>query len=74
MATEPSQSEGRDRFLALLNAAIEGLNLAKEVSSITPAKAVFGTASVLLVMIRVRSLQLRDVDPPVHIHLGFDGQ
>lgn len=74
MATEPSQSEGRDRFLASLNAAIEGLNLAKEVSSITPAKAVFGTASVLLVMIRVRSLQLRDVDPPVHIHLGFDGQ
>ena len=74
MATEPSQSEGRDRFLALLNAAIEGLNLAKEVSSITPAKAVFGTASVLLVMIRVRSLQLRDVDPPVHIHLGLDGQ
>ena len=34
--------------------AIEVLNLAKEVSSITPAKAVFGSVSVLLAMIRVR--------------------
>ena len=38
----------------MLNIAIEALNLAKEVSSITPAKAVFGSASVVL-MIKVGS-------------------
>ena len=31
------------------------MNLAKEVSSLTPAKAVFGSVGVLLTMIRVRS-------------------
>ena len=37
----------------MLNAAIKALDLAKEVSSLTPAKAVFGSASVLLTTIRV---------------------
>ena len=45
----------RDDALSLLNVAIEAMNLAKEVSSVTPAKAVFGSVSVLLTMIRVRS-------------------
>jgi hypothetical protein len=43
----------RDGALSLLNAAIEAMNLAKEVSSATPAKAVFGSVSVVLTMIRV---------------------
>ena len=43
----------RDGTLSLLNAAIEAMNLAKEVSSATPAKAVFGSVSVILVMIKV---------------------
>jgi hypothetical protein len=43
----------RDGALSLLNAAIEAMNLAKEVSSATPAKAVFGSVSVILVMIKV---------------------
>ena len=38
----------------MLNVAIEAMNLAKEISSVTPAKAVFGSVSVLLTMIRVR--------------------
>jgi len=46
----------RDNSLSSLNMAIEAMNLAKEVSSITPAKAVFGSVSALLTMIRVRSL------------------
>jgi len=46
----------RDDALSLLNVAIEAMNLAKEVSSITPAKAIFGSVSALLTMIRVRSL------------------
>ena len=48
--------------LSSLNAAIEAMNLAKEVSSMTPAKAVFGSVSVLLTMIRVGSL-LISYDP-----------
>ena len=50
----------RDGALSLLNAAIEVMNLAKEVSSPTPAKAVFGSVSVILTIIRVGLL-------PVHL-------
>ena len=53
MAPNSQQQKGRDRVFSTLNVVIEGLNLAKEVSSVTPAKAVFGSASVLLTMIRV---------------------
>ena len=45
--------KGRDGVLSTLNVAIEVLTLAKEVSSITPAKAAFGSVSALLTMIRV---------------------
>jgi len=56
MKGEYQQPEpGRDGVLSSLNMAIDGLNLAKEVSSITPAKAVFGTVSILLATIRVSS-------------------
>jgi len=36
-----------------LNVAIEALDLAKEISSIAPAKAVFGSVKVVLTIIRV---------------------
>ena len=49
----------RDDALSKLNEAIEDLNRAKEVSSITPAKAVFGSTSDLLPTIRVSSLSTR---------------
>ena len=49
----------RDGALSLLDAAIEAMNLAKEVSSATPAKAVFGSVSAILVMIRVGPLLVR---------------
>jgi len=42
----------RDNVLSSLNAAIEAMNLAGGISSVTPAKAVFGTVSVILTMIR----------------------
>ena len=58
MTTDPKQSKGRDGALSVLGIAIEGLNLAKEISSITPAKAVFGSASVILAMIKVRCFLL----------------
>ena len=37
----------------MLNAAIDAMDLAEKISSITPAKAVFGTVAVLLTMIKV---------------------
>lgn len=53
METESQRPKGRDGIVSSLNVAIDAINLAKEVSSITPAKAIFGTVSVLLAMIRV---------------------
>ncbi|KAF9781749.1 hypothetical protein BJ322DRAFT_1111675 [Thelephora terrestris] len=52
MATNSRQKKWQEKALSSLNVAIEVLNLAKEISSITPAKAVFGVASILLAMIR----------------------
>ena len=49
----------RDVALSSLNAAIEVMNLAREVSSITPAKAVFGSVSVILTIIKVSFLPVR---------------
>ena len=43
----------KENTISTLNAAIEALNLTKEVLSITPAKAVCGSVSVVLAMIRV---------------------
>lgn len=53
MEAKPQQPKGRDGTLSSLNIAIEAMNLAKEVSSITPAKAVFGSVSILLTMVKV---------------------
>ena len=55
MSTKRQRPKGQEGTLSSLNLAIEAMNLAKEISSITPAKAVFGSVSVLLSMIRVCS-------------------
>ena len=55
---EPQRQKRRISSLSSLNLAIDAVNLAKEVSSITPAKVVFGSVGVLLTMIRVRLLLL----------------
>ena len=52
--------------------AIEVLNLAKEVSSITPAKAVFGSISVLLTMTMVHFLPFYDGGLGVRVYPGVD--
>ena len=56
MDANPQRRNIQDNTLSLLNLAIEAMNLAKEVSSATPAKAVFGVVGALLTMIRVRFL------------------
>jgi len=56
MAGKSQQPKERETAMSALNMVIESLNLAKEISSVTPAKAVFGSVSVILTMIRVRFL------------------
>jgi len=45
-----------DNDISALNAAIDALNLAKELPGITPVKAGFDSASVILATIRVSLL------------------
>ncbi|KAF9791217.1 hypothetical protein BJ322DRAFT_435798 [Thelephora terrestris] len=52
MATNPQQPRERDGVVTTLNVFIEAFTLAKEISSITPAKAVFGSAAVILTTIK----------------------
>ena len=59
MDTKSQRQKRQDDTLSLLNVAIEAMNLAKEISSMTPAKAIFGSVSVLLAMIRVWPSLLR---------------
>ena len=56
MATSSQRPGGRDGTLSALNVAIETMDLA-EVSVIAPAKAAFGSVSVILTMIKVRYAQ-----------------
>ena len=69
-----SKQKHQDNTLTSLNAAIEAMNLAKEVVSMTPAKVVFGSAGILLAMIRVRLLQFCDDGRQVHTYPGLDGE
>ena len=56
MDANSNREKWRDGVLSSLNGAIEVMNLAKELASVTPAKAVFGSVGVLLTMIRVSVL------------------
>jgi len=55
MATKSQRPKGRENTISLLNAAIDAMDLAEKISSITPAKAVFATVGVLLAIIKVFS-------------------
>ena len=66
MTDKSKRPKGRDGVLSLLNVAIDGLNLAKELSSVTPAQAAFGSVTVLLTMIRVSFLIFCDEMSQVH--------
>jgi hypothetical protein len=69
MGPKSQRLKRRDGALSSLDAAIEAMNLAKEVSSMTPAKAVFGSVSILLTMIRVFFLLFSDELLQVHMHV-----
>jgi len=72
MEVKSQQPKDQKSVISLLIAAIEAVNLAKEVSSVTPAKAVFGTVSVLLTMLKVRFLVCVGL-LRAHAHPGRDG-
>ena len=55
MDANSKRQKRKENALSLLDVAIEALNLAKDVCGIPPAQAVFGSVSILLTMIRVRS-------------------
>ena len=74
MTDKSQQPKGRDGVLSSLNMAIDGLNLAKEISSITPAKAVFGSVAILLTMIKVCFFTFCVETVQVHTEPGHDGQ
>jgi hypothetical protein len=67
MDTKSRRSKRQDVTLSTLNAAIEAMNLAKEVSSMTPAKAIFGSVGVVLAMIRVGSLLIHLDEPQADV-------
>ena len=50
---QSQRPRGQDNIVSSLNVAIEAANLTKEVLSITPAKAICGSISAILTMIRV---------------------
>ena len=58
--TDDPQQQSRGRAIPALNLAIDGLGVAKEATSGTPANPVFGPVAALLTMIRVGSLPFRD--------------
>ena len=60
MKNESQQSKGREGATEELNTAIEATNLAENLSTIAPAKTVFGSVGTLLTVIRVCVMLLRN--------------
>jgi len=74
MEAESQRPKEREGAISALDAAIEAMNLAKELSSITPAKAVFGSVSVVLTMTRVSFLPACVDRSRAEMYLGLDDQ
>ena len=76
MDADSRRQKRQDDALSMLNVAVEAMNLAKEISSVTPAKARFGSVGVLLTMIRVRFPPPPMSDFPLQAHMqpGLDGK
>ena len=56
---------GQDDALSALNAALEGLDIQKRTSSITPVRAAFASVSNILTTVKVHFLSLHaTMSPP----------
>ena len=73
MATKSQRQGGPGGTLSSLNVAIQGITIAKEDPSTTPAKTVFALVGSLLTVIRVCSF-FRDEIFKSHKYQGLDGQ
>ena len=56
MEAKMQRPKEKDGVISMLNGFVEVFNLAKEIATNTPAKAVFGSAIVILAVIRVSHL------------------
>ena len=65
MDAKSQRQKGRGGAISALNEAIKALSVAKDLSSIEPAKTVFGSTNTLLTLIRVCSC------PPATIFSRF---
>ena len=74
MASTSQQQKGRDRVLPTLDVFVQVLSIAKDTCGIPPAQIAFGSASVLLSMIRARFPLLSNDALLTHVYLGYDGQ
>jgi len=66
MIAESQRPKGRENAVSLLSEAIDAMDPAEKISSITLAKAAFGAVNILLVMIKPCFLLFRDAMPQVH--------
>ena len=72
MTTKSQRTKGRDSALSSLNMALDALNRTEGATVITPAKAAFTSAGVLLTTIRVGFLV--DVSRmPANMYTGLNG-
>ena len=74
MASTSQQQKGRDRALPTLDVFIQVLNIAKDTCGIPPAQIAFGSASVLLAMIRARFPLLGGDALLTRVSPGYNGQ
>ena len=72
MASTSQRPKGHDGVLATLDVFIQILNLAKDTCGIPPAQIAFGSATVLLTMIRVRSPLLCEDGLLTIVYLGHN--
>jgi len=72
MDAKTQQPKDREGAISALNAAVEALNLMKEIASVTPAKAAFGSVSVLLAMIRVSFVLFYGGELQTHKYPGLN--
>ena len=74
MASKLQLLKGRDSTLSKVDVAITTLDLAKDSCGIPPVQVIFGSASALLILIRVLFIPFCDDKLPAHICLGHYGQ
>jgi hypothetical protein len=74
MEIKSQRPKEQDGVLHSLNAAIEVLNLARDLACVSSAAAAFASVSTLLTMVRVQFRVFCNDVFQIHQHLGLDYQ